>query len=146
MDGEIPDVDLVGGGLAEWPAGQGPRGETVAPAAFVDVSGHDTLLDLPHAFHDAGAAAWRCHGAWEASPPALVVAVEAPVEATFRIPLDPAKHGPLVEAALRDGTLYICTTSPRLGLNARMARDRSFPCTVDQTFAETWRSLRPQHR
>jgi hypothetical protein len=140
--GTLPALELVGGGLAEWPAGQGPRGETLAPAAFVDASGHDDLLDLPHRFHEAGAAGWDCAGTWEVEPLALVVRVRAPLEAAFRIPLDPARHAALIVSILRDGVLYLCPTTPRLGINARLARDHSFFCPVDQGFAAEWQRLR----
>ena len=144
MPQELPELELVGGGLAEWPPGQGPRGEAIAPAAFVDASGHDDLLALPHRFHAAGMAAWQCEGAWETEPLALVVRVRAAVEAGFRVPVNPAKRGhpQLIEAVLRDGALYICPTTPRLGLNARLARDQSFFCAVDRSFVDQWRALR----
>jgi hypothetical protein len=144
MGENLPELELVGGGLAEWPSGQGPRGESIAPAAFVDADGHEDLLALPHRFQETGAAGWDCTGTWEEEPPALVVRVRAPLEAAFRVPLNPARHGPLVEAILRDGTLYICPTSPRHGINARLARDHSFFCAVDQGFASRWREIRGQ--
>lgn len=138
----IPSLELVGGGLAEWPPGQGPRGESIAPAAFVDATGQEDLLALPHRFHEAGAGAWQCEGDFEEPPLALVVRVRAPVEAEFRVPLDGRRHAALVDAVLRDGALYICTTTPRLGLNARLARDQSFFCAVDRGFAERWRAIK----
>jgi hypothetical protein len=139
-----PELELVGGALAEWPSGQGPRGETIAPAVFVDADGHDDLLALPHQFHAAGMAAWGCEATWQRDPLALDVRIQAPVPAGFRVRLDPNKPGrvALIEAILRDGTLYICPTSPKLGLNARLARDHSFFCAVDQTFAGEWRQMR----
>lgn len=140
----IPDVELVGGGLAEWPSGQGPRGETVAPAAYIDVSGHEALLELPHRFHEATAATWQCTGVWQLDPPALAVQVSGPATASFRIPLVPARHGPLIDAALREGGLYLCPTTPRHGINARLARDHSFFCVVDRGFVEQWKTLRTQ--
>ena len=142
----LPALELVGGGLAEWPSGQGPRGESIAAAAFVDASGHEDVLGLPHRFHQAGAAVWECEGTWQAEPLALVVRVRAPVEAAFAIPFNPARHGSLVDAILRDGALYICPTTPRMGINARLARDNSFVCAVDQTFAAQWRASRGRSR
>ncbi len=138
----MPDVELVGGGLAEWPAGQGPRGESLAAAAFVDASGHDDLLALPHQFHEAGIGGWRCEGVWQVEPLALVIAVRAPVDVAFRLPFHPARHAALIDAILRDGAVYICPTTPRLGLNARLARDQSFFCAVDQTFGAQWRAMK----
>lgn len=132
-------VELVGGGLAEWPSGAGPRGETIAPAAYVDVSTAEHLLDLPHRFHAAGDA-WKCAGVFEPEPLALTVHVTEPVAASFRIPLDAAKHAALIGAVLRDSGIYICVTTPRHGINARLARDQSFWIDVDQSFAQTWRS------
>jgi hypothetical protein len=138
----LRELELVGGGLAEWPSGQGPRGETIAAAAYVDASGHDDLLALPHRFHEAGADVWRCDGGWEADPLAFVVRVRAPLEAAFRVPLNPSRHAALVEAMLRDGALYLCPTTPRLGINARLARDQSFFVAVDRGFLDEWRRMR----
>ena len=135
-------VELVGGGLAEWPPGRGPRGETIAPAAYVDVSGAEHLLELPHQFHGVGVAGWRASGVWEREPFGLVIGVTAPVAAAFRVPLNAAKHAALISAVLRDGGIYVCTTTPRLGINARLARDNSFWVDVDRGFAQTWRAMR----
>ena len=139
---EIDTVELVGGGLAEWPPAKGPRGETIAPAAFVDVSGAEHLLELPHQFHGAGVAVWRAQGTWQREPLTLTVEVTAPVTASFRIPLDAQKHAALINAVLRDGGIYVVTTTPRLGINARLARDQSVWVDVDRAFAETWRTMR----
>ena len=135
-------VELVGGGLAEWPPGKGPRGETIAPAAYVDVTAAEHLLGLPHQFHEVGIAGWQATAAWEDDPFALVVTIAAPVTASFRVPLDASKHAALVNAVLRDGGIYIVTTLPRLGINARLARDNSFWVDADRGFAETWRAMR----
>ncbi len=130
MEDAVPALDLVGGGLAEWPSGQGPRGETIAAAAFVDATGHDVIAGLPHQFHEAGAS-WSCAATWQAEPPALVVRVTAPVLVSFSVPLDRVRHGPLLAAARRDGGLYICPTTVHLGINARLARDHSFYCAAE---------------
>jgi hypothetical protein len=138
----VVSVELVGGGLAEWPSGKGPRGETIAPAAFVDVSGAEDLLDLPHHFHATGIAGWQARATWEREPLALRVTVETPVAAAFRIPLDARRHAALINAVLRDGGIYVVTTTPRLGINARLARDASVWVDVDTGFAETWKVIR----
>src|SRR3712207_5845330 len=95
---DIVTVELVGGGLAEWPSGQGLRGETIAPAAFLDVSGAEHLLDLPHHFHAAGPAGWKASAALQTDPPALLVTVSAPTGAVFRVPVDAQKHAALITA------------------------------------------------
>ena len=138
----MDSVELVGGGLAEWPSGKGPRGETIAAAAYVDVSEAPHLLDLPHQFHGAGIAAWRASATWEEEPLALVVQVSAPTQATFCIPLDAARHAALINAVLRDGGIYVCPTTPKLGINARLARDHSVWVEVDQGYAATWNAAR----
>jgi hypothetical protein len=135
-------VELVGGGLAEWPSGKGPRGETIAPAAYIDASNAPHLLDLPHAFHAAGMAGWQAHAVWETEPLALVVTVSAPTEAAFRVPLDAAKHAALINAVLRDGGIYVCPTTPKHGINARLARDHSVWVDVDRSLADSWRTPR----
>jgi hypothetical protein len=139
----LDTVELVGGGLAEWPSGKGPRGETIAPAAYVDVSSAPHLLGLPHHFHAAGAGGWQADATWETEPLALVVAVNAPVEMSFRVPLDATRHAALINAVLRDGGIYVCPTTPRLGINARLARDHSVWVDADRSFAETWRTIAP---
>lgn len=141
-DTGVATVELVGGGLAEWPSGTGPRGETIAAAAFVDASGAEHLIDLPHRFHEVGSTGWTCRGVWERDPLALTITVERPLQASLRIPLDAARHGALVDAILRDGGIYVCPTTPRHGLNARLARDHSFHVEVDRGFAEEWRARR----
>jgi len=138
----LDTVELVGGGLAEWPAGKGPRGETIAPAAYVDVSGAEHLLELPHQFHAVGLAGWQARAEWEEEPLALLVTVSAPLHAAFRIPLDARRHAALINAVLRDGGIYIVTTTPRYGINARLARDQSVWVDVDTGFAERWRAMR----
>jgi len=138
----IDTVELVGGGLAEWPSGKGPRGETIAPAAFVDVSGAEGLLELPHQFHAAGVAAWRAAGVLVEDPPRLDITVMAPVQAAFRVPLDARRHAALVAAMLRDGGIYVVPTTPRHGINARLARDNGVWVEVDRAFAETWKRMR----
>jgi hypothetical protein len=135
-------VELVGGGLAEWPSGKGPRGESIAPAAYLDVSTAPHLLNLPHEFHGVGIAGWEAAAVWETEPFALTVTVRRPVEAEFRVPLDAGRHAALVTAILRDGGIYIVPTTPRLGINARLARDNSVWVEVDRSFAETWRTMR----
>jgi hypothetical protein len=139
---EIVTVELVGGGLAEWPHGQGPRGETIAPAAFVDVSGSEHLLELPHHFHVAGITAWRARAGLQVEPAALTVTVSAPVEAAFRMPLDARKHAALLSAVVRDAGIYVVPTTPRFGINARLARDQSVWVEVDADFADTWKMIR----
>jgi len=138
----IETVELVGGGLAEWPAGKGPRGETIAPAAFLDVTGAEHLLELPHSFHAAGIAAWEAEGVWQTEPLALDVHVRTPVEVAFRVPLEAGRHAALITAVLRDGGIYVVPTTPRHGINARLARDGSVWVAVDRGFAETWRRMR----
>lgn len=135
-------MELVGGGLAEWPAGQGPRGETIAPAAFVDVTGAEHLLELPHHFHAAGVAGWQARATLQPDPPVLSVSVSAPVAVTFQVPLDPGKHAAMIAAVVRDAGIYLVPTTPRFGINARLARDQSIWVAVDAEFADTWKKLR----
>lgn len=136
----LPVLELVGGGLAEWPAGQGPRGETLAPAVFVDADGHDDLIALPAHFHEVGIPGWQCRSRWEVEPLALVIEVTHPVERSFRVALDRGRHAPIIDALLRDGGCYVSPTSPRLGISARMMLNHSFYCPIDCTFADTWKA------
>lgn len=138
---QIPSVELVGGGLAEWPSGKGPRGETIAPAAFVDVTGAEHLLELAHHFHAADAGGWQASARWLREPFSLEVEVQAPVTAAFRVPLEARRHAALINAALRDGGIYVTPTVPRLGINARLARDGSVWVEVDRGFAEHWKEI-----
>lgn len=138
----IPTVELVGGGLAEWPPGRGPRGETIAPAAFLDVTGAEHLLELPHHFHAAESGGWEASAVWEREPLELVVEVRVPLALAFRVPFDSGRHAALINAALRDGGIYLAPTLPRLGINARLARDGSVWVEVDRGFAEDWKRMR----
>ena len=83
---------------------------------------------------------------WQADPLALVITVSDPVVATFRVPLDPIRHMALINAVLRDGGIYVVPTTPRLGINARLAREHSVWVDVDRSFADTWRTLAPPPR
>lgn len=139
---DVATVELVGGGLAEWPSGKGPRGETIAPAAFVDVSGAEHLLELPHHFHAAGPAGWKATAELQSEPAALTVTVSAPLEAVFEVPLDVQKHAALINAVVRDAGIYIVTTTPRFGISARLARDQSVWVEADPEFAGTWKAMR----
>jgi hypothetical protein len=137
----VETVELVGGGLAEWPSGKGPRGETIAPAAFVDVTGAEHLLALSRHFHAAESEGWEAAARWEREPLTLVVEVRVPLKAAFRVPLDGSRHAALINAALRDGGIYLVPTVPRLGINARLARDGSVWVEVDRGFAEDWKRM-----
>lgn len=138
----VPSVELVGGGLAEWPSGKGPRGETIAPAAFVDVTGAEHLLELARHFHQAEAGGWEAYARWQPEPLALAVEIRAPLTAAFLVLLDAHRHAALINAALRDGGIYVAPTVPRLGINARLARDGSVWVAVDRAFAEDWKEMR----
>jgi len=131
-----PSVELVGGGLAEWPSGKGPRGETIAPAAFLDVSGAEHLLELPHTFHAVGITGWSARAVWQQEPLALSVTVDAPLTTGFVVPFDARKHAALIAAIRRDSGIYLVFTTPRLGINARLARDGSVWVAVERDRAE----------
>lgn len=139
---DLPVLELVGGGLAEWPSGQGPRGETVAPAIFVDANGHPEILALPDRFHQVGDPLWQCGSTWETEPIALVVEITSPTALAFKIALDRQRHAAIIDALLREGGCYVAPTSPRYGINARMMRDHSFYCSIDRGFTDTWKEMR----
>ena len=122
-------LEVVGGGLAEWPSGTGPRGETVAPCAFVDAAAAPELLELPALFH-SDPPAWRATGTWiVADDDVRFLRIEIPGPApiianlVFRGP----RRAPFIAAVERAGGLYVCPTTASRGLDARLARDASFP-------------------
>ena len=125
-------VEVVGGGLAEWPSGTGPRGETIAPCAFVDAGAAPELLELPACFH-ADPRGWRATGLWgTAEDGSRLLRIEVATSPTlvanliFRGP----RQAPFLGAVERAGSLYVCPTTARRGVNARLARDFSFPVNL----------------
>ena len=122
-------LEVVGGGLAEWPSGTGPRGETVAPCAFVDARAAPDLLALPDLFRlDPGA--WRATAHWDTAADGsrlLRVIVSVPRAVTADLRFRAPRQGPFLEAIERAACLYVCPTTPQQGVNARLARDASFP-------------------
>jgi hypothetical protein len=126
---DSPTLDVVGGGLSEWPSATGPRGEAVAPCAFVNVAGRPELLELAAQFH-ADPAAWRATGRWGSAgdaPRSLLVEVETPEPRRFELLFRAPRQEPFLAAVDRAGSLYVCPTTPSRGVNARLARDASFP-------------------
>ena len=125
-------VDVVGGGLAEWPSATGPRGETIAPCAFVDASAAPDLLALPALFQ-ADPHGWQAVGHWsnaEDGSRLLVLELTAPRTRVVTLVFRGPRQAPFIAAVERAGTLYICPTTPAQGVNARLARDASFAAVV----------------
>lgn len=124
---------VVGGGMAEWPQGEAPHGRRLAPVAFVDASERPQLLELPALFACVGFAAWRAQALLkeEAEETVLSVRLSQPRRATFALAL-PGRYKTFIDSIKRLGILYICPTTPALGISARLAKDHSFPATLDR--------------
>ncbi|MGI8970218.1 MAG: hypothetical protein ACR2HB_05870 [Dehalococcoidia bacterium] len=129
---------VVGGGLAEWDPGKGPRGETVAPCAYVDAGNLPALLELPPLFH-RDPTHWQAAGRWLTrvdTQHALLIQVTSPTVAEFTIVFGHARMAPFLAAIERSGSFYLCPTTAKLGVNARLARDHSVPVEIIRAPAE----------
>jgi hypothetical protein len=115
-------LQVVGGGLGEWYEKR-ERHQEATPYVFVDVEEHPELLNLPA---QAGEPGWRASAAWLADEAAIAVRIAAPVATELIIGLESPQLKPLIALIERDRTIAVCPTTPRLGINARLARDRSF--------------------
>jgi hypothetical protein len=114
-------LEVVGAGNAWWVSPDaGPA--SISTYVFLDVEQHPDLLALPERAAEPGwlATAHRLDGG-------RLIRVEiAGSDAAIEIPTD---H-PQLESVRRARTLYLCPTTPRLGIDPRLARDRSVPVEV----------------
>lgn len=122
--GDPPAIRLavVAGGLGEWYT-KHERAQEATPYAFVDVEDQPALLDLPA---QSRAADWSATAAWLPGAPTIRISVVAPIALTLDLELDNPQLKGLVALIERDRLLHVCPTTPRLGINAQLARDRSF--------------------
>lgn len=112
----ILSLEIVGAGNAWWVApGAGPS--DISTYVFVNVEQRPELLALPDRTTEPGwwARARRCAGG-------SAIRIEVAGQETA-IQLDVEQ--PQLEAVRRAHVLYFCPTTPRLGLDPRLARDRS---------------------
>ncbi len=119
-------LEVVAGGLGEWYEKR-ERQQAATPYVFVDVEAHPELLDLPD---QARQPAWRAHAEWSPDGAGIALHVEAPARIDLAIGLDNPQLRALVALIERDRAVAICPTTPALGLNARLARDRSIFFTL----------------
>lgn len=114
-------LEVVGAGNAWWVSPDaGPA--SISTYVFLDVEQHPELLELRDRAEQPG---------WSATARRLndgrLVRVEiAGIDAAIEIPT----HHPQLEAVRRARTLYLCPTTPQLGLDPRLARDRSVAVEV----------------
>lgn len=117
---DLPPIRLpiVAAGNGWW-VNTGPSPADIATYVFVDGGEHPELLDYPER---SGQDGWSATAAWSDDGAAIRVRITGPVQATLEIPVD----RPELEAVRRARLLYICPTTPQLGLSPYLARDRSF--------------------
>lgn len=131
MEGR-PPLEVVGGGMAEWSGGESPHGRPFAPVVFVDASGQPELLELPSLFTQVGFDAWGAKveiGDEEAEGATLTLRLSQP-QATVLVLAVPARYKAFIGTIKRMGILYICPTTPALGISARLAKDHSFSAAL----------------
>ncbi len=119
-------LDVVAGGLGEWYEKREQQ-HAATPYIFVDVEAHPELLDLPDQARQPG---WRAEAEWAPGGAGIAVRVEAPEPLDLAIARDNPPRRALVALIERDRAVAICPTTPALGLNARLARDRSIFFTL----------------
>ncbi|HZQ37105.1 MAG TPA: hypothetical protein VFD32_14330 [Dehalococcoidia bacterium] len=111
----------MAGGLGEWYDKRERRHEAT-PYVFVDVEAHPELLELPEL---AGQPGWSAYAEWAPDRTGIAVQVESPERLALAIGLARPELRALVALIERDRMIAICPTTPKLGLNAQLARDRS---------------------
>jgi hypothetical protein len=119
-------LNVVAGGLGEWYEKR-ERQHEATPYVFVDVEAHPELLELPDR---ARQPEWRASAEWAPGGTGIAVQIEAPERLNLAIGLENPQLRALVALIERDHAVAICPTTPQLGLNARLARDRSLFFTL----------------
>ena len=123
-------LPVVAGGLGEWYEKR-ERQHEATPYVFIDVEEHPELLELPA---QANQPDWRAHADWTPGEAAILVRIEAPLSLDLAVELANPQLRPLVALIERDRRVAICPTTPKLGLNARLARDRSLFFTLPRRY------------
>ena len=111
-------LQVVAAGNGWW-VNTGPDPSDIATYVFVDVEAHPELLDLPARANEPD---WAVDAAWQAEAESLAIHVRGPHAVTLEIPV----NLPELEAVRRARHLYVCPTTPELGISPFLARDRSF--------------------
>lgn len=119
---------LVGGGTAEWTEPGRDELDRYVPFLFVDATEQEELLALVDRYQEAPQG-WRCEARWEDNWSRLLFRVaQPPLE--FSLSLAGKELAPLRSSLLAARRLYVCPTTVRLGLSARLAHDRHFPVAL----------------
>jgi hypothetical protein len=111
-------LQIVAAGNGWW-VSSGPDASDISTYVFLDCEAHPELLALPE---QARAPGWCATAAWNEAGDAIRVTISGPSELRFAMPVD----RPELEAVRRARRIYICPTTPMLGLSPFLARDRSF--------------------
>jgi hypothetical protein len=114
-------LEVVAGGLGEWYEKR-ERQQQATPYIFVNVEQHPQLLDLPERSRQPD---WRARADWLPGAAGIAVHIAAPSPAELTIELTNPQLRALVALIERDRAVAVCPTTPKLGLNAQLARDRS---------------------
>jgi hypothetical protein len=127
-DGAAPEpirLQIVGAGNAWWVhPGAGPS--DIATYIFLDVEEHPELLELSDLAQDPR---WSARA--ERTPDAKLIRVQiaSPRSMILEIPAE----RPELEAIRRARTVFLCPTTRALGIDPRLARDRSVPVRLDDS-------------
>src|SRR5947209_14260781 len=111
-------LQIVAAGNGWW-VETGPNPAAITTYAFVDVEEQPALLDLVDRIKQDAVQVDAC---WQEHDRLLSVRIAAPIGLTLELPVD----RPELEAVRRARQLFICPTTPKLGLSPYLARDRSF--------------------
>jgi hypothetical protein len=116
-------LEIVGAGNAWWVhPGAGPS--DISTYVFLDVDEHPELLELPDLARDTR---WSARA--ERSDDGMLIRVQ--VASPRRLILEIPAERPELEAVRRARTVFVCPTTRALGIDPRLARDRSIPVRFD---------------
>lgn len=118
---DAPDairLGIVAAGNGWW-VNTGPGASSIATYVFVDVEEHPELLELPTHAADAD---WSAYAGWLDDGSLLRIEIGGPLAVKIELAID----RPELEAVRHARTLYVCPTTPQLGLSPYRARDHSF--------------------
>jgi hypothetical protein len=111
-------LEIVAAGNGWW-INAGPDPSDIATYIFVDASEHPRLLLLPGRVSSGELTA---AATWAAEKRLLMIALEGPTPFELEIKTE----RPELEAVRRARVLFICPTTPKIGVSPYLARDRSF--------------------
>ncbi len=119
VEDESIRLEIVAAGNGWW-VNTGPDPSDIATYVFIDATRHPRLLELPDGVRGG---ALTASATWEQASPVLKIVIHG--EWSALLELDAER--PELEAVRRARLLFVCPTTPDLGISPYLARDRSFP-------------------